>query len=449
MKTVLSVNSFLTPIIINDSDIPYHFQCTIPEEIRKRRGGNNNNSNRKHQIDSSSDLEENDYHPFVGQTPAYKKLNSLYSYSLINDSLNDMIFDDEIPLDDSEEEEDVRDLSDQENSNPRLNYFQDLSEVRKTSNKIITRKLTASEYRDLYNNSKKKHVDEKNFLFQKYTKSFVKYSFLLNEGYNLLFYGFGSKKDLLDTFSNCKYLMDGDVVTVNGFFPSINFKEILKSILSLISSDSRVGGSIQEMVMEITKKIKNRIYLFIHSIDSPALLKTSTINFLSSLASIPNIKIVASADTVHAGLSFSSAVALSFNFIYFDVSTFIDYDLEIENDIKLGVENTSVVCSVKRVLFVLRNLPQKSQEIFKTLANHVIEQQSDEYDSDFGLAYSSFFSKCYEKFLITDDQSFKRHLTEFLDHQVFKISENDNGIEVYSIPLSTNDLKEILEQIYE
>ena len=53
------------------------------------------------------------------------------------------------------------------------------------------------------------------------------------EGFSLLFYGFGSKKALLEAFArDC--LTDGGVVAFNGYMPSLNIREILLKLATLL-----------------------------------------------------------------------------------------------------------------------------------------------------------------------------------------------------------------------
>ena len=52
---------------------------------------------------------------------------------------------------------------------------------------------------------------------------------LLEENFNLLLYGLGSKRQLLHEF-HLQQLSKENVVVVNGFFPSLTLKQILNSI---------------------------------------------------------------------------------------------------------------------------------------------------------------------------------------------------------------------------
>ena len=53
------------------------------------------------------------------------------------------------------------------------------------------------------------------------------------EGFSLLFYGFGSKKALLESFAR-ECLTDGGAVVFNGYMQSLNIREILLKVASLL-----------------------------------------------------------------------------------------------------------------------------------------------------------------------------------------------------------------------
>ena len=53
-------------------------------------------------------------------------------------------------------------------------------------------------------------------------------------GYNLLLYGFGSKRTLVDRFAR-EVLTDGALVSVNGFNPLVNAKQVALGVASAIA----------------------------------------------------------------------------------------------------------------------------------------------------------------------------------------------------------------------
>ena len=71
----------------------------------------------------------------------------------------------------------------------------------------------------------------------------------LLENFNLLFYGLGSKRNLLGDF-HTTMLNDRNVVVVNGFFPSLTLKQILNAITHEMMGTEVTLGSPSEQVVE-------------------------------------------------------------------------------------------------------------------------------------------------------------------------------------------------------
>jgi origin recognition complex subunit 2 len=62
--------------------------------------------------------------------------------------------------------------------------------------------------------------------------------YLCSCGFGLLFYGFGSKKTLLEDFANSA-LVDGAAIVVNGYLPSVNIKHVsIYLVLQISGSNS-------------------------------------------------------------------------------------------------------------------------------------------------------------------------------------------------------------------
>jgi hypothetical protein len=59
------------------------------------------------------------------------------------------------------------------------------------------------------------------------------WKFLLSTNHSLLFYGFGSKKHLLDNFAKTHLHSDGGILTLDGYDPQINISQILDILVHL------------------------------------------------------------------------------------------------------------------------------------------------------------------------------------------------------------------------
>ena len=103
----------------------------------------------------------------------------------------------------------------------------------KTLAQLKTPRLSPELLRDILQNEPLKYEKEIELLNLKYQKLFHKWIHLLNEGFNVLLYGFGSKRTLLNDLHSTM-LNEKDCVVINGFFPSLTMKHVLGVILNEI-----------------------------------------------------------------------------------------------------------------------------------------------------------------------------------------------------------------------
>jgi origin recognition complex subunit 2 len=221
-----------------------------------------------------------------------------------------------------------------------------------------------------------------------------------DEGFDLLFYGFGSKRRALNRFVKQHLSQRGHCVVVNGHFPGMGIKEVLSQIEDALgvpqdipvppafatplersahrvytfflppyhtgSNPTLSGGGIGKgkgltanSASTPTQATSSApLYLVIHNIDSPTLRTPRSLSILSLLASCPRIHLIASFDHIHTPLLFPSSLSTPtfaptttsadgedgdpthpsssdlstprrFNWIYHNLTTYDDYDLEL------------------------------------------------------------------------------------------------------------------------
>lgn len=142
-------------------------------------------------------------------------------------------------------------------------------------------------------------------LHEEYKLHFDRWLTLFDEGYTVLLFGLGSKRNILQAFHKEK-LANHHVIVINGFFPSLTIKDILDGITGDILEIISVSSNPHEVVKAIEEEMKSipalHIFLIIHNLDGTMLRNERAQNVLSRLASIERIHMIASIDHLNAPL---------------------------------------------------------------------------------------------------------------------------------------------------
>lgn len=134
----------------------------------------------------------------------------------------------------------------------------------------------------------------------------AKWLYLLHENFNVLLYGLGSKRNILEQFHK-DYLCDLPVLVINGFFPSLTLKDILDSIivdiLELKNNPSNPFEAYESIAQEFAAIPNTHLYIIVHNIEGDMLRNNKSQSILSMLAAVKNIHLIASIDHINAPLS--------------------------------------------------------------------------------------------------------------------------------------------------
>ncbi|KAI9028169.1 origin recognition complex subunit 2-domain-containing protein [Phycomyces nitens] len=360
---------------------------------------------------------------------------------------------------DEEEDESGRLRSKQDNSEAGYDrYFQDLQTSSKTSNNTLSKLavLNPKEFNDILALAPKKHENEIKRLFNAHCSYFSQWVFELHSGFNLIFYGYGSKRRLLNHFAQSS-LSDGPLIVINGFFPSITIKDILLKITLGALNITCSTGQVLEHAAVICDYFSNQdrefdhLYLVIHNLDGANLRNERAQTVLSMLANAPNIHLIASVDHINAGLLWDNVKASRFNWIWHDGTTYDDYLVEtsFENSLLM---RSGEMGGVRGVQYVLTSLTSNGRGVFRVLAEHqLVEMEmasSDGTDnSAFGLPYNRYYQLCREGFYVSSDASLRSQLTEFKDHKIIHTKRLPDGTEMFYIPLDKATLTSIVENM--
>ncbi|EGN94720.1 hypothetical protein SERLA73DRAFT_187780, partial [Serpula lacrymans var. lacrymans S7.3] len=204
------------------------------------------------------------------------------------------------------------------------NYFTQSTTRSQTSSNVFSSlllPLTQDEYADAIH-AYKARVGTHRKLSQPTPDVLARYTRELDEGFNLLFYGFGSKRRVLNDFAASYLSRKGHVVVVNGFAPGVGIKDVLTGIEDIISGLGNTsfgsGGGLEGQTQRVYDYFSSieigrdnpkakPLYVVIHNIDAPPLRSLKAHSTLSFLALNPHIHIVASVDRLNAPLLWTSS----------------------------------------------------------------------------------------------------------------------------------------------
>lgn len=290
------------------------------------------------------------------------------------------------------------------------------------------------------------HPKERFELYHKLQGLFDKWIFHLRNGFNILLYGLGSKRVLLDQFRSSK-LSSSVQVVVNGFFPSLTIKNVLniltEEVLMYDGSFKSVTDQCDYIKQNLcSDKCSEEIFLVIHNIDGSMLRSKKTQTILSLLAEVDTLHVIASIDHINAPLIWNHTQLSRFNWSWFDVTSFEPYREETSYENSLLVQHTGAL-ALSSLVHVFRSLTPNARGIFILLAQHQLDEKDN--SSYIGLSFNSCYSKCREQFLVNSDSTLKAQLIEFRDHKLITSKKGADGVEYLYIPVDPATLKQFVE----
>ncbi|TFK60246.1 ORC2-domain-containing protein [Pluteus cervinus] len=316
-------------------------------------------------------------------------------------------------------------------------YFTHIAARSQTSTNVFTH-LIPPLTQDEYTEAISKALPQLNALSDKYkpalleepirSQVFRRFMFELREGFNILCYGYGSKRQVLNDFAKRFCSKDGNVVVVNGFQPDLNFRNVLQAVetnvpgvaerdippgssSALENQAKRIYDFLWEDAHAKKSKVKD-LYFVIHNIDAPALRTQKVKSCLALLALHPRIHIIASIDHINAPLLWSTTEASTrkpdlssssppvnpargFNWLYHDLTTLHPYDFELTFADRTSLSGAhggppkrkdggmggggaggaggGTMFSETAALHILASVTQKAKKLFELMANKQLE----------------------------------------------------------------------------
>ncbi|KAI5832884.1 origin recognition complex subunit 2 [Schizophyllum commune Tattone D] len=292
----------------------------------------------------------------------------------------------------------------------------------------------------------------------------------LQEGFNVLCYGYGSKRTLLNQLATERCAKKGHVVVANAFRPHFTMKDMLASIERVPGladwplDSTTVEGQTARAVRFFSDPQTRDLYLVVHNIDAASMRAPRARSCIAALASCPNIHLIASVDHINAPLLWTSAEATTrkspivtddadaaavlgaraFNWLWHDATTLLSYDAELAHvdrsslsaahgggparrgkGADAGPAAAGAMVSETAAQHVLASVTAKAKRLFAFMAGRQLESIANGAEGEEGgntnlqahaIPYDVLFAAARDKFIATNDTALRALLHEFRDH---------------------------------
>uniref|UniRef100_A0A452V854 Origin recognition complex subunit 2 n=1 Tax=Ursus maritimus TaxID=29073 RepID=A0A452V854_URSMA len=308
----------------------------------------------------------------------------------------------------------------------------------RTLQKLKRAKLDQQTLRNLLSKVSPSFSAELKQLNQQYEQLFHKWMLQLRLGFNIVLYGLGSKRDLLERFRTT-VLQDSIHVVINGFFPGISVKSILNSITEEVLDHMGTFRSVLDQLDWIVNKFKEdsslELFLLIHNLDSQMLRGDKSQQIIGQLSSLRNIYLMASIDHLNAPLMWDHAKQSLYNWLWYETTTYSPYTEETSYENSLLVKQSGSL-PLSSLTHVLRSLTPNARGIFRLLIKYQLDNQDN----------PSYIGIQYLLFLVNSDLTLRAQLTEFRDHKLIRTKKGTDGVEYLLIPVDSGTLNDFLEK---
>lgn len=351
-----------------------------------------------------------------------------------------------------------------------------------TSSKFASKqRLSLKECREFVENYP---MDEVENFEAAYREQFGRWRFILSTNHSLLFYGAGSKRELLNVFANDELYKEGQSLVIDGTDDDLTVQRLLDVLVHvflqgdeptelsaipclpehvpltakfcpwktepLIERAIMIGRCLAHHV-ETSEQPVPPSFLVIHSLDArlatPVAQEALAALIVNSTVSngVASLRLVASVDHIDAPTFLWDTITEA-NFSWFPccVHTHRPYVQELGLIDEDGAYRKKAVRAIRshtqeqRVLDVLRNLAPRHTEVVQLLAQLQANNKKEWVD------YLQYRDRCKSACAINKDSQLRNLLTELKDHGLV-VSKTEGSNEFVQVPFSSEKLQEIVD----
>ena len=122
------------------------------------------------------------------------------------------------------------------------------------------------------------HADDREFLHALHARAFGQWRFELSQGFNVLLYGYGSKRRLVAALAAELHAAAGRVVVVNGYLASLALKDVLATLARALGPTAPAApatpatpATTDAILARLDAPHQPPLSLLVNSLDGPAL----------------------------------------------------------------------------------------------------------------------------------------------------------------------------------
>uniref|UniRef100_A0A915DZM4 Origin recognition complex subunit 2 n=1 Tax=Ditylenchus dipsaci TaxID=166011 RepID=A0A915DZM4_9BILA len=255
----------------------------------------------------------------------------------------------------------------------------------------------------------------------------------LTEGFNLLIYGVGSKRELLEHFGQ-HALAEFNHVICDGFDPRVNVRSIFDYVVLQFALESTLirKESLRDWALRIEKEVDEKsltFYILLNNIDGRALRDPIQQEALSILARSNHVHLIATIDHVNGTMLWDQKTRDSFNWLLVPFSTMRVCGGEMlageSKILGLDIKQSGWSHNMASLEVFWQATTQNSRKILQQLAIHAgstKDKKSEEGSTS--LMLPDFCKILRIEFATTSEPVLRQQLTEFIDHQLIHIDRD-------------------------
>ncbi|KAG5178418.1 origin recognition complex subunit 2-domain-containing protein [Tribonema minus] len=239
------------------------------------------------------------------------------------------------------------------------------------------------------------HRSSRRALLRQHRGAFGAWYAQMRCGFGVLLHGHGSKRALLEAFTDAALRPRGAVLHVRGYLPAASVRALLDCIsvqvlglerdvlyrVNLMRHAERVAAAFRARRAG-TPPRADRLFLVVHSIDGAGLRGRGSQEALALLAACADVHVIASVDHINAAMLWDAQTAARYNWAWHDATTFAPYAEELRGRARAAAAAAAgggKAAARSRIALagfvrVLQSLTARHTELLKILATMQLAQ---------------------------------------------------------------------------